>query len=69
MAEYIMVVVNDSKTVIAKKMPGQKARYRTFASVPSQSNAQWMVDALNEKHAFEYVTGKDEEKTDVVKNA
>lgn len=61
MAEYILIVLNEKKTVIAKKSPGSKNIYNVFASASSRHNAKWMVDALNEKHAFEYVTGKDED--------
>lgn len=60
MNDYIMVVLSESQTIVAKKMAGHRPRYRTFAKFSSQQDAQWATDALNEKHVFEYVTGKDE---------
>lgn len=70
MSEYIYVSqfklrgsgarrLNEEKHFIAKRCPGSKNKYGIIQEVTNESDARFAVDALNEKHNFEYVTNKD----------
>lgn len=75
MSEYAMIVKHESVQVassleekltgskkinyIAKRCPGRQNKFIIISEFWNESDAQFALDALNEKHNFEYVTNKD----------